>query len=348
MNIDYEGLHEALRASGRPPAAVFYPAESESPFGLRFSEFARRLEKEAGLTVEVREENVPGLFFRPGLTLRARDRENVHYATLPEGPEWLPFQEILLALAGDALPDSPNRLRGLRELTEPASLLVFVAAECPHCPGAAREALALALACPLVSVTVVDAQQFPDLADRFGVKAVPHTVIDEGLSRTGVIKSADLCDAVLSRGQEAYEVERFRSLIESGRFVDAAVQIREGLGAASLLAGWRESTMSTRIGLLLAAEEALEQDPAALDSILDALIAVLGSDDTALRGDTADLLGRIGHPAACRPLQALRSDPNPDVAEIAAEAIDEIESAERSDVGDRQPSPEPPVSEQLP
>jgi HEAT repeat protein len=43
-----------------------------------------------------------------------------------------------------------------------------------------------------------------------------------------------------------------------------------------------------------------------------------------LRGDTADLLGQIGHPSAREALKSLLKDPNPDVAEIAKEALEAL------------------------
>ena len=49
-------------------------------------------------------------------------------------------------------------------------------------------------------------------------------------------------------------------------------------------------------------------------------------DDDPAASDTADLLGRNGHRAATDALRALLDDPNPDVAEIASEALEEIEA----------------------
>jgi HEAT repeat protein len=46
--------------------------------------------------------------------------------------------------------------------------------------------------------------------------------------------------------------------------------------------------------------------------------------DPSRRGDTADLLGRIGHPDARPILEALMSDSNPEVAEAAEEALEEL------------------------
>ena len=77
---------------------------------------------------------------------------------------------------------------------------------------------------------------------------------------------------------------------------------------------------------MLAVETGLEGDQAALDGLVPGLLPILGTEDPVLRGDTADLLGRIGHRAATDGLRALLDDPNPDVAEIASEALEEIET----------------------
>jgi HEAT repeat protein len=74
----------------------------------------------------------------------------------------------------------------------------------------------------------------------------------------------------------------------------------------------------------MAAEEALEAGREVLDHLVADLVPILCAEDATLRGDTADLLGRIGHPAAKDALESLQGDPNPDVAEIASEALEEI------------------------
>ena len=91
---------------------------------------------------------------------------------------------------------------------------------------------------------------------------------------------------------------------------------------------WRMSATSLRLGLMLAAELALEQDPGALDDITPDLLRLLETEDAALRGDTADLLGRIGHPSAEPALRRLLADENPDVAEIAEEALEALAERE--------------------
>jgi HEAT repeat protein len=81
---------------------------------------------------------------------------------------------------------------------------------------------------------------------------------------------------------------------------------------------------------MMAVEETLEADRSALDGLVSGLLPILPSEDAVLRGDTADLLGKIGHRAATDALHALLDDPNPDVAEIASEALEEIDDRDAS------------------
>ena len=218
----------------------------------------------------------------------------------------------------------------LSALKRPVELLVFVGATCPHCPGAVRSANRLALASPLVTVSIVDVEQHSSLAQRFNVRAVPLTILDGELAVTGVVHPADLADRILSRGDEGHGRDLLLSLVEQGRFDEVAGRMRTGPGAAHFVTLWKGSTTSLRIGLMMAVEEALEADRAALDGLVTGLLPILPSEDPVLRGDTADLLGRIGHRAAAEALQALLDDPNPDVAEIASEALEEIEDRNAS------------------
>lgn len=212
------------------------------------------------------------------------------------------------------------------DITRPAELMVFMAPTCPHCGQAVATAEQMARDHAKISVRVVNAQEEADLASTFVVKSVPTTILDGGISWVGVVPANELMAAIRSRDEADFTTRIFRSLIESGRVNDATRRLCDGSGLAPFLDNWRNSTTSTRMGLMLAAEEALEEIPAALDSLVQDLVKVLETDDGALRGDTADLLGQVGHPAARKGLEALLDDPIPDVAEIAADSLHTIRS----------------------
>jgi len=52
---------------------------------------------------------------------------------------------------------------------------------------------------------------------------------------------------------------------------------------------------------VLAAEQTLDAKPEVLYPMVPDLIRLLEAEDASLRGDTADLLGQIGHPDARKP-----------------------------------------------
>jgi thioredoxin-like negative regulator of GroEL len=259
---------------------------------------------------------------RLSLAITTGDHEppRILYLALPEGPEEPPFLELVRELTGTTAATG-SWLNRARTIAQPAELLVFIAPGCPSCPYTVRAALAVAAAAPQVKVTVIDATAHQDLAERYGVRSVPVLVIDGGRSVVGIMTAAELVDLLAGRSSEAYQAQLFASLLEAGRWTEAGHSLSRGDATGHFVELWRESTLETRLRLMLAAEEALAHDPAALDALADQLIPVLSSDDTARRGDTADLLGRIAHPVARPAIEAMLDDPDPEIVEAATEAL---------------------------
>jgi alkyl hydroperoxide reductase subunit AhpF len=325
--LDTEDVRRKLAGSKESLEIIFHRAADEKS-GLEepLAEVARRIEAASGGALSVVHGDGTGLAALPCLTIAHRGLGKIHYQALPEGPEAPPFVEALLGPTRNGASETESWAARIFALQRPAELLVFVGASCPHCPGAARSANRIALATPLVTVSIVDVQAHEELARRFNVRAVPLTVLDGDLAVTGVVPPADLVDKILSREEDSHGKEVLLSLVENGRFDEAADQMQTGPGAAHFVSIWESSATSLRIGLLIAVEQVLEANRAALDGIVADLLPILRDEDPTLRGDTADLLGRIGRRAATDALAALLEDPNPDVAEIAAEALEEIDA----------------------
>ncbi len=325
-DLDSEDVREKLANSQGSLEITLHPAAGEeSELEKPLSELARRLESASGGALSVESGDGIGLVALPCLTIAHRGVGKIHYQTLPHGPEASAFAEAILGPTRNGPFPSGGWLERLAALERPADLLVFVGASCPHCPGAVRSANRLALASALVTVSIVDVQAHAPLAERFNVRTVPLTILDGSLAVSGVVPPAKLVDEIFSREDDSHGEHLLLSLVEQGRFDEAVRQIRTGPGAAHFLVIWKGSTTSLRIGLMMAAEIALEDERAALDGLVPGLLPILGSEDPVLRGDTADLLGRIGHRSARDSLRTLLEDPNPDVAEIASEALEEID-----------------------
>jgi hypothetical protein len=257
------------------------------------------------------------------LTVRVAGRDAVRYRAVPEGPEEAPFLEALSAFAGATAGRSATiELAGLQRDTD---IVVFVAPGCPNCPHGVRAAIALAVANHRITVTVVDAVQFTEQASRYHVRSVPTTVVDGVLTLIGVRSQHELARLISETQGARADLAVFASLVESGRIADASARLVDGSATAAFAELWSRSSLEGRIGLTLTAQQALEDDPLALDDLVPQLLTSLRAEDPARRGDTADLLGEIGHPAARPGLEILCCDDDPDVAEAAADALEGIE-----------------------
>lgn len=217
----------------------------------------------------------------------------------------------------------------LEKLENETDILLFIAPGCTACPHQIRAVATLTLASPKIAVEIVDATQEPDFAAQYGIRSVPTTVVNDELIMVGVIPAPELALRILAQQGPDSDKVVFASLVESGRFSDAAAHIWDGHGLQAFGELWARSTMEQRMNLFLVAEEALTAQEECMDGLLPVLFAGLEGEgplaqDPSRKGDTADLLGRIGHPDARPVLEQLAKDPNPEVAEAAEEALEEL------------------------
>ena len=226
---------------------------------------------------------------------------------------------------------NPEEVRALEEplkrLEKDTDILLFISSGCPSCPHQIKSVATLTLASERIAVEVVDVGVEPEFAMQYGVRSVPTTVVDDELILVGVMHPSELALRILAQQGPDGDKVIFASLVESGRFTDAAAHIWDGSAIGTFGELWSESTLEKRMNLFLVAEEALKVDPECMDALVPDLIAglkgegPLAQDDTR-RGDTADLLGQIGHPDALPVVQSLAQDPNSEVAEAAQEALE--------------------------
>jgi len=94
----------------------------------------------------------------------------------------------------------PEVAADLDKLTRDVHIQVFVTPSCPHCPAMARAAFQLAMSSDKITADVYEAQEFPELAQRYEVRGVPMTLVDDGAPIMGNVGGARLLQAVLQSG----------------------------------------------------------------------------------------------------------------------------------------------------
>jgi alkyl hydroperoxide reductase subunit AhpF len=134
-----------------------------------------------------------GVARAPALALRrgGEDRVPLRYFGLPAGHEFGAFLRALLVLStGRGAPGADAA--AVAPITRPTDLTVFVLASCPRCAAMVYLCASIAAASPHVTVEVVDADVFPDLAARHHVGTVPLVVINGTTTVSDVVPAGEL------------------------------------------------------------------------------------------------------------------------------------------------------------
>lgn len=218
-----------------------------------------------------------------------------------------------------------NALENLAGLADPVEIVVFTAQGCPNCPHAVRAANALADVNSMISASVLDAGESADLASRYQVRSVPTIVINGDLTIVGVVTQEELARHILESQGPGAEDAVFVSFMKSGRIEDATEMLVDGRGLSAYAELWNKSMLEERISLSLAAQNAIDEEPSCLDTLVDQLLPSLYAEEAARRGDTVDLLGAIGHESARPALQKLLEDAHEDVVEAAEDALESLD-----------------------
>lgn len=88
-----------------------------------------------------------------------------------------------------------------------------------------------------------------------------------------------------------------------------------------------DDAIMVRLGATALIEELAKDRPRQLRAAIPGLLELLRHENATIRGDAANALGIIGDPQALDALRALANDGSPQVKEVAAEAVREIESS---------------------
>ena len=122
----------------------------------------------------------------------------IRFQGLPAGLEFAALLETIEHLSGGDSGLSPDSLASLEGLKEDLELMVFVTPTCPYCPGAVTMANRMAMASEHVRAVAVEANEFPALSQRFGVRGVPQTVVNQSGVFVGALPEAEFLGRALA------------------------------------------------------------------------------------------------------------------------------------------------------
>jgi glutaredoxin-like protein len=115
----------------------------------------------------------------PAVAVIGEEDYGIRFYGIPSGYEFTSLLEAIQTAAAGKPDLSEDTLGALSELSEPVHIQVFVTPTCPYCPQAVVLGHNMAVASPMVRADMVEAQEFPHLANKYQVMGVPRTVINE-------------------------------------------------------------------------------------------------------------------------------------------------------------------------
>lgn len=199
-------LQTAFRALVQPVRLAVFSQELECPFCRETRELATEI---AGLSDKIATEVFNFVLDRseveryqiariPAIAVVGEKDYGIRFYGIPAGYEFASLIEaIKLVSSGNSglLPSTHERLQ---QLTQPIRIQVFVTLTCPYCAPQVHLAHRLAYASELITAEMIDSAEFPDLAHRFNVMAVPKTVINEQHQLEGAMTEEALVNVLLA------------------------------------------------------------------------------------------------------------------------------------------------------
>ena len=202
---DLSEVQERLRGMIEPVKLIHFTQELNLEYGREARELVQQVESaSAKISTEVynflldKEKAAEyGVDKVPATVVAGAKDFGIRFYGLPAGYEFSALLDAILGVStGDSGLGAATKSK-LSLIAHPVHLEVFVTPTCPHCPGMARLAHRMALESDLVTADCIEATEFPELAGRYNVYAVPKTVINGGAAIDGALPEDFFVDAVL-------------------------------------------------------------------------------------------------------------------------------------------------------
>ncbi len=123
----------------------------------------------------------------PAIVLLGKKDYGVRYFGLPSGYEFTTLIQDIIDVSEGATDLSSETKEKLMKIDKPVHIQVFVTPTCPYCPRAVRTAHQLAVESEWIRGDMIESIEFPHLAQKYAVMAVPKVVINEKTSFEGAM-----------------------------------------------------------------------------------------------------------------------------------------------------------------
>jgi glutaredoxin-like protein len=120
----------------------------------------------------------------------------VRFFGIPAGYEFTSLLDSILTISRGIVGISEEGKEYLKNLDKDVHMQVFVTPTCPYCPRAVVLAHHMALLNERITADMVEAQEFPELSQKYRVMGVPRTIINEDHHQEGAAPENMILDLI--------------------------------------------------------------------------------------------------------------------------------------------------------
>ena len=260
----------------------------------------------------------------PGLVLK----DNLIYSAIPLERELPPFLEGLDTICSRTPVPPPDIREVLEQIPAPCDLVLYIARQCPHCPGVVQTLLPLAVFSDKVRLTVIDGSLFPEAAQKDRVMSAPCLLLGEEFRWTGAVPALEIINMMVRQDPAKLGMESLRGIIEEGNaqwITDQMVKAHTIF--PSFVKLLLHDAWSVRLGAMVIVESLGENHPGLAKKICPLLMDAFSGKDIPVQGDILYALGQAGGRNEKEWIASrLNALDHPDLKEAAEDALEDIDS----------------------
>ncbi len=136
----------------------------------------------------------------PALAFGPKGKAKLRFFGIPMGYQLSVIVENIKTISRGVSPLSMATRKGLRGMNQPVHIQVFVTPTDTECPPVARLAHALALENENITADVIEVEEFPALVQRYGIRSVPMTIVNEITQIAGLTSEQEYVEKILQCG----------------------------------------------------------------------------------------------------------------------------------------------------
>ena len=216
----------------------------------------------------------------------------------------------------------------IESLNSPVHLKLYITPSCPLCPGVISELLPLVYKQPLLNLTIIDGEMFPEKASFDQVKAAPTLILDDSVRWTGTVNMTEVLSIVRDRDPVILGADSLRTLIENGAAEELArMMVDSGKIFPAFLDLLTHEKWPLRLGAMVAFEYLMELNQDLGNEVVETLWKRFEKLDDSVKGDVLHLFGQSGSEKTISFLKTiLKGSHSKPVLEAAEEALESIRS----------------------